>query len=279
MDGASGRRTAGPALGKHRPGAYIPVHAMDMGCIMQGRIASGRWLLALLLSVPLAATAATQVLLTGEWPPYTGVREPEGGSMAAIVRAVYASQGDDVRLGYFSWFRIARLLDDNRGYTASFPHYYSAERSRRCHFSQSIGSSPLGLVSRLALIPQWKTVSDLQRYRIGVGKSYVNVPEFDQLVKRRQVQALSALDDADNLHNLLSGKVDAVLIDRNVFAYLMNTEAFRGSAQQLRLDPRVLAMHNLYMCFPRHEKGRVARDRFNQGFAQLRIPTPDIARQ
>lgn len=227
------------------------------------------WLLMALLSFPVGAGAGTQVLLTGEWPPYTGVNEPEGGSMAAVVRAVYAAQGDEVRLGFFGWFRIARLQADDSGFAASFPHYYSEERAARCHFSRPIGSSPLGLATRVGTQLHWKELADLQRYRIGMVKSYVSVPALDRLVAARKVRTMSALDDADNLRNLLAGKVDAVVIDRNVFAYLQRSDAFRGSATQLRLDPRVLVMHDLYMCFSRTPRGLAARDSFDAGLARL----------
>lgn len=239
---------------------------------MPPRIKLQGWLLLVLLSLPVASRAGTQVLLTGEWPPYTGINEPEGGSMAAVVRAAYASQGDQVRLGFFGWFRIARLLATDNGFTASFPHYYSAERVARCHFSRPIGSSPLGLAARRGTNLQWADVTDLQRYHIGTVRSYVSVPALDRLVASRKVRTLSALDDADNLRNLVAGKVDAIVVDRNVFAYLLRSDAFRDSAMQLRLDPRVLVMHDLYMCFPRTPAGLAARDRFNAGLARLQEP-------
>lgn len=230
------------------------------------------WLALALLCLSPAAPAATQVLLTGEWPPYTGINEPQGGSMAAIVRAAYAGQGDDVRLGFFGWFRVARLLADDSGFTASFPHYYSEERAARCLFSRPIGSSPLGIATRAGKRLQWTGIADLQRYRLGMVKSYVSVPELDRLVAARKVPVLAALDDAENLRHLLAGKVDAVVIDRNVFAYLLRTDPFRASAAQLQLEPRVLVVHNLYMCFPRTARGKVARDRFNAGLARLQEP-------
>lgn len=228
-----------------------------------------------LLGIPASGQADPLVLLTGEWPPYTGVKEPQGGSMAAIVRAAYALQGDEVRLGFFSWYRVARLQQDDSRFTASFPHYQSAERATRCHFSRPIGSSPLGLAARAASSPRWRTLADLSRYRIGIVKSYVNVGEFDRLVAAGKVRTLPAVDDEDNLRNLIAGKVDAIIIDRNVFAYLQRSDGFRRGAAQLALDPRVLAVHNLYMCFPRNEKGRRARDHFDAGLARLQEPAAD----
>lgn len=228
-----------------------------------------------LLGIPADTRADALVLLTGEWPPYTGVKEPQGGSMAAIVRAAYANQGDEVRLGFFSWYRVARLLQDDSRFTASFPHYRSAERAARCHFSRPIGSSPLGLAARAASSPRWRTLADLGRYRIGTVKSYVNVGEFDRLVAAGKVRTLQAVDDEENLRNLVAGKVDAIIIDRNVFAYLQRSDAFRRNASQLALDPRVLAVHHLYMCFPRNDTGRRARDHFDAGLARLQDPAAD----
>ncbi|MDF2445515.1 MAG: hypothetical protein K0S46_751 [Moraxellaceae bacterium] len=224
--------------------------------------------------LPLPASAETRVLVTGEWPPYTGLHEPEGGSMAAIVRAAYAAQGDEVRIGFFSWYRIRRLPRDNGGITASFPHYNAEERATRCHFSNPIGSSPLGLALPLRSTLHWGRLEDLGRYRIGTVKSYSNTLAFDRLVAAGRIRTVQAVTDADNLRNLLAGKVDAAIIDRNVFAYLLRQDNFRGKAAQLRLDQRLLVVHNLYVCFPKNEKGLADRDHFNAGLGTLQEPSP-----
>lgn len=194
--------------------------------------------------------------------------------MTAIVRAAYGAVGDEVRVGFFSWHRIRRLPQDNPDVTGSFPHYFSEERSRRCHFSDPIGSSPMGLAVSLRRRPEWQDIRDLARYRIGTVKSYSNTPEFDRLVVAGKIRILSAATDEDNLRNLVAGKVDAAIIDRNVYAYLVSQESFRDDALQLSLDPRLLVVHKLYVCFPRTGKGKVARDHFNKGLLTLYAPMP-----
>lgn len=237
---------------------------------MPGRYA----LLLLCLAAAAPAGAATRVMVTGEWPPYTGVAEVEGGTMTATVRAAYAAVGDELRVGFFAWARIRRLLMDNPDVTGSFPHYYSEERASRCHFSDPIGSSPLGLVSRLNGNLRWERLEDLDRYRIGTVKSYSHTLAFDRLVAEGRMRTVAAATDADNLRNLLAGKVDAVIIDRNVFAYLLMRAPLREQAAQMRLDPRMLVVHRLYACFPKSPAGRAARDRFNEGLRTLLAPLP-----
>lgn len=213
-------------------------------------------------------------MVTGEWPPYTGIAEVEGGTMTATVRAAYSAVGDDLRVGFFAWSRIRRLLMDNPEVTGSFPHYYSEERATRCHFSDPIGSSPLGLVSRLQGNLHWERLEDLHRYRIGTVKSYSHTLAFDRLVAAGRIRTVSSASDTDSLRNLLAGKVDAVIIDRNVFAYLIARPPLRDHAHQLRLDPRLLVVHQLYACFPRNSAGRAARDHFNEGLRTLLAPSP-----
>lgn len=229
-------------------------------------------LCACLLSVP--ALAERRVMVTGEWPPYTGVDEPEGGTMTAIVRAAFAAAGDDLRVGFFAWSRIRRLPQDNSDVTGSFPHYYSEERAQRCYFSDPIGSSPLGLALRPGTTLEWKQLEDLGRYRIGAVNTYSNSLEFDRLVASGRIRPVRVPTDLDNLRNLLAGKVDAALIDRNVLAYLQASTQLRDEASLLRLDPRLVVMHKLYACFPRTAKGRANRDRFNKGLATLQAAMP-----
>lgn len=227
----------------------------------------------LLLLAP--AQARADVLITGEWPPYTGVREPQGGSVTAVVRQAMAAAGEDPRIGFFSWNRLRPLMDGNRDYSGRFPDYYSPERAKGCHYSDPIGESPLGLAETRVRPLRWNRVQDLEKYRIGTVKSYVNAPEFDRLTKEGKIRTLEAADDEANIENLLNGKVDAVVIDRNVYAYLLNkNERFKSAATRLQLNPKVLIVHRMYVCFSRHDNGKALRDSFNKGLRSLQAPGP-----
>lgn len=220
--------------------------------------------------------ARTEVLITGEWPPYTGIREPDGGSVTAVVRQALAAEAIDVKVGFFAWNRLRPLMDINREYAARFPDYYSRDRARGCHYSDVIGESPLGLAERRESPVQWQGVEDLTRYRIGTVRTYVNTPAFDRLVRNGKVRTMSVPTDEENLENLVAGKVDAVVIDRNVYAYLLSKSSrLKTSSSQIQLNPRLLIVHKLYACFTKNEKGRVLRDRFNRGLRSLQAPGPE----
>jgi polar amino acid transport system substrate-binding protein len=236
---------------------------------------SQRLLICLLGIVCAQACAQSPVILTGEWPPYTGIREPQGGSVTAIVRQAFAAEGDEPRVGFFAWSRVRKMVTLNQAYIAKFPDYYSSARLHDCYFSNPIGESPLGLAEQSGHVLSWEKVGDLQRYRLGLVSSYVNTPELDKLVAAGKIKAVMADDDADNLRNLQMGRVDAAVIDRNVYAYLLRPGGdLEEVSPQLRLNPRVLIVHKLYMCFQHTEHGRHMRDRFNRGLKTMQAPVP-----
>lgn len=232
---------------------------------------------ALLVVGVLAVTPvdAREVLITGEWPPYTGIREPQGGSITAVVRQALAAEGIDAQIGFFGWNRVRPLMDTSKEYAGRFPDYYSEERARSCHYSNIIGKSPLGLAELRVRPVHWNSVADLASYRIGTVRSYVNSPEFDQLVGDGKIRVVQSADDEENMANLVEGKVDAALIDRNVYAYLLKKNPrFKGEELRLRLNEKTLMVHRLYVCFSKDEKGRVLRDRFNKGLKTLTAVGP-----
>lgn len=234
-----------------------------------------RALLASCLLLPASGFARTEVLITGEWPPYTGVREPQGGSVTAVVRQALAAEGLDVRIGFFGWNRLRPLMATNKDYSGRFPDYYSPERAKGCHYSNVIGESPLGLAELRTRPLHWNRVEDLVHYRVGTVKTYVNAPLFDRLASEGKIRTVESADDEGNLMNLLNGAVDAAIIDRNVYAYLISrSPRLKAQADKMQLNQKVLIVHRLYVCFSRNEDGRKLRDSFNRGLMSLQAPGP-----
>jgi polar amino acid transport system substrate-binding protein len=221
------------------------------------------------------ARAETRILITLEWPPYTGVHEPGGGTITTLVNKVFRSMGDSTRVGYFSWRRVLQLPRTDRRFAASFPMYYSAERAEHCYFSEPIGEGPVGLVQRKDRPIGWKVADDLVRYKIGIVRGYVNSPEFDALLAEGKINSVPSETDAENLRNLLAGRTQAAVVDENTFHYL-NTHAagLKGMEGVLEMNQRLLMINKVYMCFPKDAQGMALRDRFNKALKAIETPLP-----
>jgi len=229
-----------------------------------------------LMAFSTAATASEVVLLTLEWPPYTGVALPDGGLTTHIVKAAYAEAGIDVNIGFFSWRRAIHLPYDDHRFAGFFPEYPGPERQGICDFSDPIGSSPVGMAERKASPLKWNNTDDLKKYRIGVVSGYVNEDHFDAMVARKEVQVVVADNDTGNLINLLEGKVDGAIIDNNVFDWLARSEPRLKQAHPLlQMNARQLANYPLVVCFRKGPDGAVMRDQFNAALRKLTNSHPD----
>ena len=213
-----------------------------------------------------APQAGTVQLSTLEWPPFVGADLPGQGLAAQRVRAICEAAGIGVEFSFVPWRRV--LLEARTGISQGyFPEYRSAEREREFLYSVPVGCSVLGLVHRRDAAPHWERLEDLAPYRIGVVAGYVNSEEFDRLVSEGVLQTVACKSDDEALRMLAAGRLDAAVMDREVFAYLRGQGDL--SAAPLELHPLVLAVHTLHVCFPNTSAGRELLDRFDRAAEML----------
>lgn len=228
-----------------------------------------------LIAPALAASSGAPVLLTLEWPPYTGSTLPGKGWNSERIRQVYAAEGREVRIGFFSWRRALSLPYSDHRFAGYFPEYPSPRRQQTCNYSSSIGESPVGIAEPANRPLHWQNVDDLQRYRIGVVSAYVNEDRFDSLAAAGRIATRESTDDEHNLLKLGAGKVDGAIIDTRVFAWLMQNDAALASLRgRLQMNAHLLTTWPLVVCFRPDADGAAERDAFNAALARL----PDAGR-
>ena len=116
----------------------------------------------------------------------------------------------------------------------------------------------------------WQTLEDLDRYTIGTVAGYANTLEFDALAAQGRLTVDQSNTDALNLRKVLAGRVDAAIVDANVFSHLLQVDpVLREHRGELRIQGRLLAINSLVVCFPDTEQGGRLVEIFNQGLRQV----------
>lgn len=203
------------------------------------------------------------------WPPFSGPELPNRGLSTAIVERTLARAGLSLTVEFLPWQRAVSTGLKEPGYAGYFPEYRSAALGTgRCLLSDPIGSSPLGFAERVATPVDWRTLSDLTGRRIGTVRGYVNTDAFDRTVADGRLAVEPAVDDATNLRKLAAGRLDMAVIDANVMAHLLATDAdLRPLRAQLRFNSRLLEDKTLHVCFRPGTEGEELRARFNRALA------------
>lgn len=229
------------------------------------------WRAACCLAVTLLSSTAWAedpqplALTTLEWPPYTR-SGPDPGQTRQAVQTAALLAGLDFQTVVLPWKRAVKVGLDSPGYQGYYPEYRSATLTGTCLFSDPVGSGPLGLVHRMDRPILWNTLADLKGYRLGTVQGYVNTEAFDQMAASGLLTVEAAIDDATNLRKVLGRRIDAAVIDLNVFRYAMQAEPeLVGHENELQASPTLIETKTLHVCFRATAEAARLRDRFNEG--------------
>ena len=118
----------------------------------------------------------------------------------------------------------------------------------------------------------WKQPEDLAPYTFGAIRTYTYTPEFHALFASGKLKVDWTPDDLAMLHKLAAGRVDAIILDRNVACYLIDTHLTGAEARTIRAHPRLITENfTTHLMLPRALPQSAARlEVFNKGLAALR---------
>jgi polar amino acid transport system substrate-binding protein len=212
------------------------------------------------------------VLATLEWPPYTGAKLPGNGTIAVVVRDALAAVGYELELRFYPWSRAVQEASMDPDVVGFFPEYPNAERETQFIVSDVFGKSPLGFAHRVNVAFSWNELADLRKYSLGTVAGYVNSDEFDRLVKQGELKVDTSNTDALNLRKVLAARIEAAVVDENVFDYLMKTDPLLQQRQdEMAMSSQLLKIHDMVVCFVRTEAGAEMARRFNEGLKRIGV--------
>ena len=226
--------------------------------------------LALAFSVPAWCGEKKIVLTSLEWPPYAGADLPGGGMSSVVVRAAFEAVGYDVEIRFLPWKRALEDVGQDPEVAGVFPDYAAPERKSSFLLSDVIGISPVGLVHLKSRPLHWETLQDLSGLSIGTVQGYTNTDDFDRMVDRRELRIEPAVSDLFNLRKILAGRLSLAVADVNLFQYMvLHDQRLWMDRQRLQVNPRLLGVNTLHVCFIKGREGARYREDFNEGLRRL----------
>jgi polar amino acid transport system substrate-binding protein len=83
-----------------------------------------------------------------------------------------------------------------------------------------------------------------------------------------------AMDDAANIRKVGVGRIDAAVIDTNVFNYLLkNDPSLAFVKSKVRMNPRLLEAKSLHVAFTNSDYGRKMAAVFAEGLKKVDVKT------
>lgn len=223
-----------------------------------------------------SASSKTHInLSTLEWLPYVGEELENKGYVTELVKEAFLSQGITADIQFLPFARILNLAKEGKidGY---FPEYMNDENKAVYYYSDPYPGGDIGFVKlkkgvfEAESFKETKDFHSLKQFRIGVVRGYVNTAEFDKADYLKKEEAAS---DLLNLKKLVFGRIDMIVIDRNVSEYLSSRYLGQNKADQnsLQFIEPGLDYKELYTCFSKKsEYGQHYTEKFNKGLSILK---------
>jgi polar amino acid transport system substrate-binding protein len=232
------------------------------------------WLAALCLLISAGILRAEDrkpvTISVGDWPPFFVEDEPGQGSVARLVRDVFAEQGYDATFHFRPWKRAYRGAATGK-HDATAIWMYKEEREEDFIYSDAVMKERFVLFHRKNQLIAWQTLSDLSGLTLGASIGYSYGPEFDEAEESGLLTIERESSAALNFRKLLFGRIDAFPEEINVGYYILRRETSPTQAGRITHHPKAILENESFLLFPRNDPDtKRLLSAFNQGLQNFR---------
>lgn len=206
----------------------------------------------------------------GDWPPFFIEEEAGQGSVARLIRDIFAEEGYTVTFHFRPWQRAYREAAlGNHHATAIW--MYAPEREQDFTYSDPVMKERFVLFYLKDRPMEWENLSDLANLRVGTSIGYSYGPDFDTAVDNKLLTVDQAASTVLNFRKLLYGRIDVFPEEINVGYYILNREISRTEAQKVTHNPKPILENESFLLFPKNEPATEHLvEAFNRQLAEFR---------
>jgi polar amino acid transport system substrate-binding protein len=182
-------------------------------------------LLALLITIPVFCQELNLQLASDIWPPFTNKGDQQSLALN-IVKTALSRSGVRVSNRILEFDKVIKGIRDGE-HDGSAALWKNDERAEFLIFSEPYLYNQLILVGKKGSSVEAQTLKELEGKSLAVVGSYAYGALLDGLEK---VDLVVGESDQENLHKLMKGEVDYILVDALLIQYLLNfqrDEAFQ----------------------------------------------------
>ncbi|MDI9244773.1 transporter substrate-binding domain-containing protein [Marinobacter sp. CHS3-4] len=206
----------------------------------------------------------------GDWPPFFVENEPGQGSVARLVRDVFADQGYDVTFDFLPWKRAYREAAIGK-HSATAIWMHKEEREKDFIYSDAVMKERFVLFHRKDKPLTWDTMKDLSGLKLGASIGYSYGPEFDEALEQGVISVERASSTELNFKKLLYDRIDAFPEEINVGYYILRRETDKPDTNAITHHPKSISENESFLLFPRNDPDtKELLSAFNEGLKKFR---------
>ncbi len=215
-------------------------------------------------------------LTAGPWPPFTGEDLGANGIAAKIVSDAFESQGYRVSFLFRPWMRAFAEAKTGQGQVSgSILWRRTKDREKDFFYSEPVITVDVVFFHLKTTLFDWRELSDLQAFRVGVVRGFKYEDEFDVAVGSGLISADLVASQEINFKKLLKGRISIFPVVRQS-GYATIEKMFPPETAALFAHHKLpLARQKLYLILSKKVAGnKKILDAFNRGLALVQRTGP-----
>lgn len=185
----------------------------------------------------------------GDWPPFFVESEPGNGTVARLVRDIFAEEGYRVNFHFLPWKRAYREAAEGR-HDATAIWMYAPERQKDFVFSDPVMNERFVLFHLKESPIEWNRFEDLSGLKLGASLGYSYGPAFDRAVEEGILDVEWVASAELNFRRLLFGRINAFPEEINVGYDILRRETDQQEARQITHHPKPVSENQSFLLFP-----------------------------
>ncbi len=214
--------------------------------------------------------AGSVVISTGEYPPYCGRCLPRQGFINDVVLRSFNKAGFSVEFKYYPWARSFKLVET--GVVPAVSYIYDTLKRREQYFVSDVIAieEMLFLLNEESELKKGGLKEALKGLKIGLVQGYSHPDALVELINDKSVKVEFAIDDLQNIAKLIKGRVNAILISKDLGKLILDQE-FPDREVDVYFDRSFIFEQKAVLGFSRINPGaHPLLTKFNEGLKVLK---------
>lgn len=206
-------------------------------------------------------------IITGDFPPYSGERLPDGGLSASIVKSILKEKNIQYTLEYNPWNRAINLLK-TASVAGSYPWAYSDARAEFMLFSNPLHN--FRLVHYVVKGAKLTSKADLKNKVMCQPEGW-EISMYDSMMKELNIKLIRPINMESCFRMLAKKRVDFISINEMVGRDYAKSVFPENSPVTPMPSPYLKKEYSYYFVVPKKYPGaQKLMDEFNDGLAKMK---------
>ena len=213
-----------------------------------------RKLLALALLLGSTALSAQTITAAGDpWPPFLDPDHPQQGVATELVKAAFASQGDELKLDFVPWQRALEGVKEGE-YDVLIGAWKTQEREGFLKYSEPYMFNDVKFIKKKGSDFEYSGMDSLTGKTIGTVRGYGYGDAFENATNFKREDAANLMP---SILKVIGGRIDLTLEDEVVAKSLISKEN-PEALEQIEFVAKPMSSNGLYVASglknPKHDE-------------------------